>query len=570
MSRHTAPKKRLSCVPVAGVPVLGSGSYRGWIVGWLMTAALGSGSLVAADPRLSPARLPAAAIDTVVVRPAGWASALGAWKTYRQQQGHRIAELDADLDGEQIRQAISRLAAEQGLAPQYVVLAGDVSPQADLTVPTFYHASTAMSQFGGDPSIASDNPYGDLDGDHLPEIAVGRIPADSPEQLQAALERVIAFEQQADYSAWRRDVHVVAGVGGFGAVADSIIEMTTRRFLSDRIPGWSDISLTQASTKSHYCPDPWRFSDACIGRLNQGGMFWVYIGHGHVQTLDHLRIGEQWLPILTHEHVAAVDVGPRAPIAIFLACYTGAFDASQDSLAEQLVLSPCGPIAALAASRVSGPYGLAMLSDGLLASCFDQQTATLGEVVQHAKQRLLLPDEAAGDASRATQLQMISALAGALSPQGYDLAAERREHVWEMNLLGDPLLRLNHPGELQLHFEDRATAGSSLTVTGTSDMPGELSIELVRRREQVRHDLDQVGVGLETQAGRDAYQDRYLAANQRILVQRQLVLKGAGRFEVTLPIPADVPRGKYAIRAFQEGTAGWRVGYQELSIRPAD
>lgn len=522
----------------------------------------------AADPLITKSSASAVGIDTIVVRPPAWGAALKEWKAYRELQGHRVAELDAGPDSQAIRGAIAQLCAGQAVPPRYVLLAGDVTAHADSTVPTFYHTSTAMSQFGGDEKIASDNPYGDMDDDSIPEMAVGRIPADTAEQLRAALARVMAFEQHQDYSTWRRDVHVVAGVGGFGALADSVIEMTTRRFLSDRIPGWSDITMTQASTKSHYCPDPWRFSEACIARLNQGGMFWVYIGHGHVKTLDYVRVGQEWLPILTHEHVPAVNVGNHPPIAIFLACYTGAFDAIEDSLAEELVLSTTGPIAALAASRVSGPYGLAMLSDGLLSSCFEQQTHSLGEVILHAKQKLLQPKAAENNPAREAQMQMIGAIASAMCPEGYDLEAERREHVWEMNLLGDPLLRLCHPGALTLSSNDRAVAGESLVVSGSSDIAGGLSIELVLRREQVRKELEQLEVTLDSLEGRNAFQQRYQSANARVLVHRKLHLQSPGEFQVELPIPADLSRGKYAIRAFHEGDTAWRVGYREIAIRP--
>lgn len=524
-------------------------------------------------------------VDTVVVRPAAWAGALGPWKAYRQAQGHRIAEVDASPDAQVIRSAIARLAEAQTDPIRYVLLAGDVSASASQTIPACYYDSTAMSQFGGDAKLASDNPYADLDGDDYPDLAIGRIPADSAEQLQQVLARVMAFEQQRDFSAWRRDVHVVAGVGGFGAVADSVIEMTTRRFLADRIPGWSNLSMTQASVDSHYCPDPWRFSEACVGRLNQGGMFWVYIGHGHVKTLDYVRAGDDWLPILTHDHVPTVDVGSRPPIAVFLACYTGAFDAVEECLAEELMLSPSGPIAALAASRVSGPYGLAMLSDGLLSSCFDDQVGTLGEVVLRAKQQLLQSSAQANTAPshvlantapgpvpasttpRAMQLQMIDAIASAMSPADYDLAAERREHVWQMNLLGDPLLRLCHPGPLTLQVAERAAAGETLHIAGHSDVPGKLLVELVLRRDQVRKELDSLAVDLLSQVGRDGFQQRYRAANQRIVIQRDQPLAAAGDFSIELAIPAELPRGKYAVRAFLAGQATCRAGYCELNIR---
>ncbi|MCA9133703.1 MAG: hypothetical protein KDA45_11135 [Planctomycetales bacterium] len=507
------------------------------------------------------------AIDGVVVRPAAWSTALAEWKNYRQQQGHELLEIDTGVGPQAIRATIVQLASEHPRL-RFVLLAGDVSSQAATNIGTFYPASTAMSQFGGEETIASDNPYGDVDGDGIPELAVGRIPADSAEQLQGVLSRVMAYEQQQDFSAWRRDVHVVAGVGGFGAVADSVIEMTTRQFLADRIPGWSAMTMTQANATSHYCPDPRRFSDTCIGRLNQGGMLWVYIGHGQVKTLDYVRAQEQWFPILGEEHLPLVDAGNRPPIAIFLACYTGAFDAVEDSLAETLVLRPGGPIAALAASRVSGPYGLAMLSDGLLAQCFEEQVGTLGEIVLRAKQQLGKKNVPAAAAMAGGQMQLISALAGALSPQGYNLEAERREHVWAMNLLGDPMLRVSHPGTLDLEEPARVAPGEPLSLRGHSSAAGKLTMELAFRREQVRQELDNAAGDLATEAGCEQYQQRYLSANQPVLVSRELPI-AAGAFEVQLPIPAELPPGRYAVRGFLEADGGWHVGYREVRVRPA-
>lgn len=508
------------------------------------------------------------AFDTVVVRPAAWAGALDQWKAYRESQGHRVAEVDATADALTLRANIMKLAAQQAEPLRFVLLAGDVTSRSDTSVPTFYHKSTALSQFGGDAALASDNPYGDLDGDNSPELAVGRIPADSAQQLQAVLNRAIAWERARDFSPPRRDVHVIAGMGGFGAVADTVIEMTTRRFLADRIPGWVELSMTQASLKSHYCPDPWRFSEACIERMNQGGMFWVYIGHGHVQTLDSVRAGSEWLPILNSDHVAAVQTTDHPPIAVFLACYTGAFDALEDSLAEELVLSNNGPIAALAASRVSGPYGLAMLSDGLLSAYFEDRTQTLGEVVMSAKQRLLTVQEPAEAAPQTSQLKMIGAIASALSPEGYDLAAERREHVWEMNLLGDPLLRLSHPNTIELQVAERAAPGQTLTIAGTSCLDGQLTLELAYPREHVRRDLDALDVGLDNQAGKDAYQQRYQAANARVLVTETQPVIAGEEFVVPLVIPATLERGRYAVRAYLEGKDNWGAGYAEVVVRP--
>lgn len=524
----------------------------------------------------------AVAVDAVVIRPTQWAPALQTWKQYRASQGYEIVELDSNLPQPEITAKLAEIHSQSASTLKFVVLAGDVDPRIPGSIPTFYRESTAMVKFGGDKRIATDNPYGDFDGDDLPDVAVARIPADSAEQLKTYLDRVITHETNRDFSNWRRDVHIVAGVGGFGPVADSMIEMTTRRFLADRIPGWSKLSMTQASLGSHYCPDPFRFSETCISRLNQGGMFWVYIGHGHVKTLDYVRAGEEYLPILNSDHLPLIR-SQHPPIAVFLACYTGAYDATEDSLAEELLMRDQGPVAALAATRVSGPYGLAMLSDGLLDQLFQIRTPTLGEIVLASKRSMLeetvesTPARLTGssgasanppvaDPAKAGQMRMITAIAGALSPKDYDLRAERLEHVWQVHLLGDPMLRVDLPQELELEVPKSVAPGETVSVAGISQSPGELLVEFGYRRQTRRRELDDLPVDLQTQAGRDAFQQRYADANQRVLLQDQMTLIG-GPFQSKLPIPADLRDGKYCVRVFIEGQEQCQVGYAEVSVR---
>lgn len=510
---------------------------------------------------------PAYAIDAIVVRPSQWSPALQPWKAYRSAQGYEILEVDAQPDARALRRAILEHAQDPHL--KYVLLAGDADRTSAFYVPTFYRPSSALVQFGGDAMIATDNPFADLDGDTIPELAVARIPADSSEQLEQALARVMAYETRADFSQWQRKVHVVAGVGGFGAVADSVIEMTTRRFLADRIPGWSQLSMTHASVDSHYCPDPWQFSEACVARLNEGGMFWVYIGHGHVKTLDYVRVENEFLPILTSDLISTVD-SEYPPIAVFLACYTGAFDASEDALAEQLVLCERGPIAAIAASRVSGPYGLAMLSDGLLSGVYQDRNTTLGEVVLAAKRKLLIEHTDADlEAADRPQLQLIGAIASALSPQDYDLEAERREHVWQMHLLGDPLLQLQHPQPIEFAAPARSQPGATIEIHGDSLASGELTVEFAYRRDYIRRELDEVTGELATAEGRTARQKRYLAANNSVLAVTRAPVP-AGPFAHQVTIPDGLRRGRYCLRLFIQGEKALQVGYREIYVRPSE
>lgn len=355
-------------------------------------------------------------------------------------------------------------------------------------------------------------------------------------------------------------------------MADSVIELVTRRFLTDRVPGWSELTMTHASPSSPYCPDPWRFGESIIERMNEGGTFWVYVGHGHVQTLDYVKVDEQFLEIMTSAHIAKVDVGNRPPIAVFLACYTGAFDAREDCLAEQLLKHPTGPVAALAASRVTGPYGMSMLASGLLSGCYDRQMERLGDVVLHAKQAMLRPDSTSGKDARGNsapqeaQMQLISSVASALSPEGHDLSVERLEHVWEMNLLGDPMLRISHPDILKLTVPERIHAGEEIRVSGVAPLAGRLQIEFALRRDALPAGMRPPSQFSSDDEHRKVRQKSYLAANDRILDSQSQVIS-AGEFGGTVRSPSELSPGRYCVRAFLEGDSAWAVGYATILVR---
>jgi len=120
-----------------------------------------------------------------------------------------------------------------------------------------------------------------------------------------------------------------------------------------------DLSLTQANWKSAYCPDPEMFRSVTVERLNEGCLFWVYMGHGLHTSLDYLRTPEADYPIFASGDSQYLESRNGLPIAIFCACYTGAFDAIEDCIAEDMLRQPKGPAAVIASSRVSMPYGLA-------------------------------------------------------------------------------------------------------------------------------------------------------------------------------------------------------------------
>jgi len=376
--------------------------------------------------------------DTLVVCPDEFRSALHAWVDYRQGQGHRIAILSPPATAAELQTAVRRTAESGRL--KCLLLIGDVMgggqsgpTGAALAVPTNHLPATVNTRWGSTPTIATDVPYADVDGDGSPELMIGRIPADSPDELRRVIRKVIRYERESADGDWQRRLDVVAGVGGFGTITDSLIEASGRQVFQQAVPAGYAMRHTSAKTASIKSNT---FRATACKHLCEGSLAWIYLGHGLPTELDRVPTSNGYLPIMTTSDVPELHCQQCRPLAVLVACYTGAFDARQDCLAEELALAGDGPIAAIAATRVTMPYGNTVLGYELLRACFHDRPTSLGEALRLAQCRVLAANKQ--DKFRPS----LDALAQGLSPSPADLAAERREHMLMYHLFGDPLLRL--------------------------------------------------------------------------------------------------------------------------------
>jgi hypothetical protein len=315
--------------------------------------------------------------------------------------------------------------------------------------------------------IATDNYYADLDDDSSPDLAVGRLTADTPDELTAMIEKIIAYERNDDFGLWRTRINFVAGAGGFGLLADKLIERVAGNIIRRHVPASYQNTITYSAWQSPPS-QPDRFREKVIERLNEGGSYWVYIGHGDERNLVSASRSRfaRWDTVFSTSDVGRLNPIGGATIALFLACRTGGFDKREDCLAEELLRAPEGPVAVIAGSRVTMPYAMSILGLGLLTETFENRRATIGEVFLHAKRRLL-PPSSAHRVGLATVVAVSSAFELAptnavpitlrmaalrvvrlLGTLPADLMQERAEHVALFNLFGDPLLRLRHPPPL--------------------------------------------------------------------------------------------------------------------------
>jgi Peptidase family C25 len=489
---------------------------------------------------LLPSGLQAA--DVIAVCPQNFREAFAPWVTHRTTEGLDVQVIDSKRDANELRASICKAANSD---TRYVILVGDAptigTPCNSLhQVPIVYSPTTITRAWGSTPTLSTDSAYGDFDDDQIPDAVVGRLPVDDNQQLEKLLVRIFAQDQSKDFGPWRGRVQLVGGVGGFGFMADRAIESVTRNLVTGVLPIVTRTNVIYASPGHPFFPKQ-PFTQSVLETYQQGAQFWVYAGHGQVTALDRVPQSVEGVPVLDQQSVQKLNRSAgNSPIAILLACYTGAIDAPEDSIAEEMVLCEGGPIAVLAGSRVTMPYGNTTAAVGLIDAIYQQQLPRLGDA--WLSTMVEMQREASDDTS--TTRVMIDTLATLISPSGTKLVDERREHLSLYNLIGDPLLRLHHPRPVAVTVQAGYDSGARIEVQFLSPIEGAYTVELDRPLGSVTEgDPNQTSI---------AAIDGHVHANSIA--------------KPTFVLPADI-HGPMIIRAFVEGTDTWASGAAKTIIR---
>ncbi|SMP74663.1 Peptidase family C25 [Neorhodopirellula lusitana] len=539
--------------------------------------------------------------DVVVVCHDSLRDELQPWVQLRTGQGLSVAFCS---NAGTARQTAAGIRDVAGPSTRYVVLVGDapavgtrtaVSSQDpsrmamdELRIPTFYLASRVTEKYGSTPTFPSDAPYGDLDSDGRSDAAVGRIPVLNSTQLSAMVDRLIAYEVSTDFGRWRQNLQLTAGVGGFGAVVDGAIETVTRTVLTSALPPDAKPQIAYASPGHLFCPVGEPFADCVLRRYRSGARFWIYAGHGSVDRLDLLERsggdsaglngkGSDWQvrSLLNNQSVSQLDAVPsRASIAVLLACYTGAFDAASGSLAEQMLLTPGGPIAVLAASRLTMPYGNARFGLSLLESVYQPMPNStvglpnvnprLGDAILRTHQHLQ-----SGQAGSTTQT-IVDGVATLISPAGSDLGDERVEHAALYQLMGDPTLRLFQPVALEMtpHVQKlvdgvagNPDATRQIDVEIASPIAGTARVWIDRPLNQVSH--AQVSLASDKQRAGELTTDH--DPHGCTLTEVMMPIQSDEVATASLQLPADF-NGSVVVRAFVQGRDQWATAAKRQLI----
>ena len=272
-----------------------------------------------------------------------------------------------------IRTLLAEAEKSWKIKPRFVLLVGDstydpAGYQHDLP-PTYLPSPFINTVFGGE--TVSDNLIADIDEDGYPDMALGRLPAQSSEQLDTIINKIIDYSQKPASGDWQERVLFTADG------REDLFKNTSEQLRTDLADNINAVTVYPEAS-----------SDAMsqiLPALNEGSLIVNYIGHGSVQQWGRDQL-------LTVDVASELNNGPRLPVFINMTCLTGLFShPSEESLAETLLWAQNGgAIAAIAPSSLTLPNNQKPLNAALLKELLSAEDLTVGEALMRAKQSVPL------------------------------------------------------------------------------------------------------------------------------------------------------------------------------------
>ncbi len=310
--------------------------------------------------------------DLVIVAPRDFFAAIEPLVALRQSQG--LAVIVADIEdvtdefsfGHETPQALkdflSYALTSWKRAPRYALFVGKASfdPRNYLgfgdydLVPTKL-INTELMETGTDELL------GDVSGDDLAELSIGRLPVRTAQEASAMISKIIGYER-----ALASDSLLL--------VSDFDNGFSFQQY-SDRLRPLVPGTIRVASVIRG--EDQAASRQELINAINQGQKIVNYMGHGNV---------EQWRGnLLTSADAASLTNRDKLSVFVMMSCLNGYFhDASTDSLAESLMRAPGGAVAVWASSGMTSPAGQIVINEEAYRLMFDG-SVTLGEATRRAK-----------------------------------------------------------------------------------------------------------------------------------------------------------------------------------------
>ena len=390
--------------PLRPTEVVGTVAQEGgeWRASWTVDPDE-PGRFAAAATFLAPASIEGAPEATwgkprtgaphVVISPRALTNAAAALVEHRTRQGMNsmvvpLEELYDDFaDGRRDPRAIPRFlanaAAVWAVPPAYVCLAGDghldyqdnhgqSQSRPNHVPPVLARVPYGTPSGGTMATLGLDAPLADIDGDGLPDLAIGRLPAQTSSALAQMIQRLIVHESA---SAWKSSVLLVSDKDdeqSFGAA---------RERLAARIPPSMAIRREGHAQSTPVSTMRTNF----IRAMNAGPLLAVYMGHANNVGISSPYFFEH---SFVRTHMTGLTNALRTPVFLGGTCMLNNFSQPHPDnrcLGKGFLDTAPGGAVAVWASAAESTLEMAEGSIGaMLDGLFDAHDARLGDLVQMA------------------------------------------------------------------------------------------------------------------------------------------------------------------------------------------
>lgn len=268
-------------------------------------------------------------------------------------------------------------------APLYILLFGDTTHYMDKRgvikktgkkefVPSFIPSLMVFTGSWG--MTSSDNAYVAVSGtDILPDLYVGRFPANTVQQAENLVNKTLNYEDQPLIDSWRRNVAMVYADGvRFIYDAEELISKYTPKRV------WVNRLTTQQS--SPYFGATQDLADM----INRGQTLLNFIGHGGGGVYFDNELFEI-------EDLSRLHNKNKYPLVFSLTCFVGHFDNPEmDSLGEELMLATeKGAVAHFGSAGRASADGDYYLNIALFNAIFEENRRRVGEITTLSKLLLI-------------------------------------------------------------------------------------------------------------------------------------------------------------------------------------
>jgi hypothetical protein len=349
--------------------------------------------------------------DVVLVAPSYLMASAQPLKSWHESNGRRALIVDIQDAYDEFNEGINHPKAIQGMmkwaannwqkpAPQYLTLVGDghwnfkgynptqYTPQPNPIPPYLVWVDYWQGE------VPADSRLGDINDDNVPDIAVGRLPVNTPAEAQVVIQKIISYDQGARTADWQKRGLFVADnadyAGDFPLVTKEIVAGYTPAdiqpipvYLSEAPIGTPVTNEQIAAARS-----------GIMSALQSGVLFAQYAGHGAPERWaqeSRTDVSGDLAGIWRTADIAALQNGPKLPLVMTFNCLDGYFVypvPSSFSMAELMLRHPGGgSVAAISPTGLGTTDVQHEFRKVLLDVMFKQNVREMGRALTIAKQQ---------------------------------------------------------------------------------------------------------------------------------------------------------------------------------------